>query len=74
LRRRGVDRVIIGGLALDYCVKETALDALDAGFDVLVLEDATRAVEVAPGDAAKAKAALRAAGAQFLTIDDYVSA
>jgi len=73
LRRRGVERVVIGGLTLDYCVKETALDALKAGFDVLVLEDATRAVEAAPGDGARAMAALHAAGAQFLTTDDYVS-
>jgi hypothetical protein len=40
---------------------------------VLVLEDATRAVEAAPGDGARAMAALHAAGAQFLTTDDYVS-
>lgn len=62
LRERGVDTVHIGGLALDYCVKATALDARRAGFDVVVHRDATRAVDVNPGDAERAVAELRKAG------------
>jgi nicotinamidase/pyrazinamidase len=62
LRERGVDTVHIGGLALDYCVKATALDARRAGFDVVVHRDATRAVDVNPGDAERAVAELREAG------------
>jgi nicotinamidase/pyrazinamidase len=66
LRAMGVTRLFIGGLATDYCVRETVLDARKAGFDVVVLEDAVRAVEVQPGDGARALAAMRAAGAEIL--------
>jgi nicotinamidase/pyrazinamidase len=45
LRDRGVKEVHVGGLALDYCVRATALDARRAGFDVVVHEGATRAVD-----------------------------
>ena len=50
LRERGVDRVTIAGLATDYCVKNTALDALREGFAVTVDSAATRGVEVQEGD------------------------
>jgi nicotinamidase/pyrazinamidase len=53
---------VIVGLATDYCVKETALDALRLGYPVTVLEDAVRAVELAPGDGRRALDAVRAAG------------
>ena len=66
LRDRGVDTVDVAGLALDYCVKATALDARRAGFDVIVHRDATRAVEVAPGDGERAVEELRAAGVQVV--------
>src|SRR5205807_10422792 len=62
LRERNVDTVHVAGLALDYCVKATALDARRAGFDVVVHRDATRAVEVQPGDAQRAVEELREAG------------
>jgi nicotinamidase/pyrazinamidase len=62
LRAHDVDTVHVGGLALDYCVKATALDAKRAGFDVIVHLDATRPVEVEPGDGERAVAELRAAG------------
>lgn len=62
LREHGVRRVFVCGLATDYCVKATALDAKAAGFDVVVLEDASAAVNVEPGDEARALDALRAAG------------
>jgi nicotinamidase/pyrazinamidase len=66
LRERGVDAVDVAGLALDYCVKATALDAKRAGFDVTVHRDATRAVEVSPGDGERAVAELRAAGVEVV--------
>ena len=49
LRHQGVRRLVVGGLATDYCVLNTVLDARAAGFEVLVLTDAVRAVEVRPG-------------------------
>jgi nicotinamidase/pyrazinamidase len=63
LRDRGVDRVTIGGLATDYCVKNTALDALRFGFDVTVDRAAVRGVEVEPGDSERALGEMLAAGA-----------
>jgi nicotinamidase/pyrazinamidase len=65
LRERGVDRLFVVGLATDYCVKNTVLDARRLGFDVTVVEDAIRGVEVAPGDSDRAKEEMRAAGAEF---------
>jgi nicotinamidase/pyrazinamidase len=65
LRRRGVGRVVVVGLATDYCVKETALDAVRLGFDTIVLGDLVRAVDLQPGDGQRALAAMRAAGARI---------
>jgi nicotinamidase/pyrazinamidase len=62
LRQQGVRRVFVAGLALDYCVKATCLDAVDAGFEVVVLTDATRPVNVDPGDGDRALAELTAVG------------
>jgi nicotinamidase-related amidase len=62
LREHGVRRVFVCGLATDYCVKATALDAKAAGFDVIVIEDASAAVNVAPGDEQRALDELRTAG------------
>jgi len=55
-------RLFIGGLATDYCVRATALDALAEGFEVVLLEDAIRAVELQPGDGARAIAEIAARG------------
>jgi nicotinamidase/pyrazinamidase len=66
LREHDVDAVDVIGLALDYCVKETALDARRAGFDVTVHRGATRAVEVQPGDGERAVDELRAAGVEVV--------
>jgi nicotinamidase/pyrazinamidase len=63
LRERGIDQVTVVGLATDYCVKNTALDALRAGFQVTVDTDAVRGVEVQPGDSERALDELREAGA-----------
>ena len=62
LRDRGVDHVVIVGLATDYCVKETALDAVRKGFDAEVLTAATRPVDVEPGDGDRALHDLEHAG------------
>ena len=64
LRERGIDEVTVVGLATDYCVRNTALDALRAGYRVRVAADAVRPVEVRPGDGAAALDELRAAGAE----------
>ncbi len=66
LREQGVETVHIGGLALDYCVRATALDAKRLGFDVVVHRDATRPVEVNPGDGERAAQELREAGVQVV--------
>lgn len=63
LGEAGVRRLLIGGLATDYCVLQTARDALAEGFDVLLLDDAVRAVNVHAGDDARAKDEMKAAGA-----------
>jgi nicotinamidase/pyrazinamidase len=70
LREKGVRRVVIGGLATDYCVRATAHDALKEGFEVVVLEDAIRGVEVTPGDCQQAIDELKAAGACFVSSAD----
>lgn len=62
LRSRGTRRVVIVGLATDYCVKATALDAVAAGFDTEVIAGAIRAVDRQPGDGKRALAELAAAG------------
>ena len=62
LRERGVNHVVIAGLATDYCVKETALDAVRKGFDADVITEATRPVEVEPGDGERALRELEQAG------------
>jgi len=54
LKEKGVRRVFVGGLATDYCVKNTVLDALKEGFEVVLLVDAIRGVDVKPGDSKRA--------------------
>ena len=62
LRRRGVRRLWVGGLAEDYCVRATVLDGLWAGFEVRLIADAVRAVDVHPGDGRRALREMREAG------------
>ena len=65
LRDRGVDRLYVGGLATDYCVKHTVLDARSRGFDVVVIEDAVQGIEAEPGDSRRAIEEMKDAGAVF---------
>ena len=65
LRAHGVDHVTIGGIATDYCVKNTALDALRLGFGVTVDREAVRGVEVEAGDSERALDEIRAAGGEI---------
>jgi nicotinamidase/pyrazinamidase len=69
LRHLGVSEVIVAGLATEYCVKATVLDALREGLDVIVARDGIRAVEVEPGDGEKAIREMQEAGARFATVD-----
>ena len=66
LRESRVEEVWIGGLATDYCVKHTVLDALREGFAVKALADAMRPVNVSPNDGAKAIEEMKAAGAEIV--------
>jgi nicotinamidase/pyrazinamidase len=63
LRERGVDRLYVTGLTTDYCVKNSVLDAIREGLDVVVVEDAIRAANVKEGDGDRALEEMRAAGA-----------
>ena len=69
LKNAGVQELIVGGLATDYCVKNTVLDALGRGFKVKAVEDAMRPVELQPGDGERAIEEMRAAGAEIVTTD-----
>lgn len=66
LKERSVSEVYVLGLATDYCVKFTALDARSLGFGTLVVEDGCRGVERSPGDVARAVEEMRAAGVSFV--------
>lgn len=70
LRERGIRRVFIGGVATDYCVKNTTLGALNLGFEAIVLEDAIKGVDVNPGDVEKAVDEMMDRGAVFINIED----
>jgi len=73
LKDRGVDRVFVAGLATDYCVKNTVLDARREGFDVTVVADAIRGIDVEPGDSERAIEVMREAGADFTTSDELLT-
>ncbi len=63
LRDQGIERVWVGGLAQDVCVRATVLDACEAGFETHLIREATRAVDVTPGDGDRALEEMRDAGA-----------
>jgi nicotinamidase/pyrazinamidase len=67
LRERGIERVVVCGLATDYCVLATALDAVRLGFDVELLADAVAAVNLQPTDGERALAEMAEAGVVILS-------
>jgi nicotinamidase/pyrazinamidase len=73
LRERGVDRLAVCGLATDYCVRASAIDACREGFEVTVIEDAVRPVEVEPGDGGRALEEMREAGATIVNSEQLLA-
>jgi len=71
LQRKGTRRVFVGGLATDYCVKNTVLDALRLGFETVLLGDAVQGVDAEPGDSEKAIEDMVKAGAKKATLEDF---
>jgi len=69
LKEQGISRLYISGIATDYCVKATVIDALNNGFAVTLLEDAISGVDLNPGDSARAIDEMIAAGATLEDID-----
>ena len=69
LRHMALDRLYVGGLATDYCVKESVLEALREGFSVTLLTDAIRGVDLKPGDSERAVAEMIGAGAELGTLE-----
>jgi nicotinamidase/pyrazinamidase len=70
LHEQGVEELVVGGLATDYCVKATVLAGLNEGFKVKALKNAMRAVDVNPGDGERAIQEMKAAGAQIVNGDN----
>ena len=70
MQRHGVRYLVVGGLATDYCVRQSVLDALKAGLQVTLVTDAVAGVERKPGDSARALEEMRAAGARFATTEE----
>jgi len=71
LRRLGVRRIFVAGLATDYCVKHTALDALERGFDVVLLLDATKGIGLKDGDIEGSIEQVVKAGGHTASIDQF---
>jgi nicotinamidase/pyrazinamidase len=73
MREHDVDEVYVCGLATDYCVRASTIDACREGFDVTVVKDAVRAVEVNEGDGERAFQDMREAGAEVATSDEILA-
>jgi nicotinamidase/pyrazinamidase len=72
VKKAGVDTVYVCGLATDYCVKYTVLDAISLGFDTHLVKDACRAVNLDSADEVKAIEQMRAAGATITTSEEIL--
>jgi nicotinamidase/pyrazinamidase len=72
LKSHGVNRVYVAGLATDYCVKATALDALKLGYETFVISDAVRAVNLDPQDGKRALEEMKQSGAHLVTSDEIL--
>ena len=73
LEERGVTALVAMGLATDYCVKATVLDALELGYDVALVREGCSAVELSPGDGVRALQQMIQAGARVVSKDEVVS-
>ena len=73
LESQGVTHIAVLGLATDYCVKYTALDALSAGFATTLIIDGCRGVELQPGDCEGALAEMQSAGARLMTSEQWLA-
>jgi len=71
LKTRGIERLVVAGLATEFCVKATVLDAIEMGFEVVVLSDGIAAIEAEFGDAQRALDEMIAAGAEIKTSHDF---
>lgn len=72
LEQRCAEELVVLGLATDYCVKATVLDAIGLGFGVAVIADGCRAVDLVPGDGERALQEMRSAGARVITSAELV--
>jgi len=72
VRERGIQRVWVGGLATEYCVKATVLDALEAGLTVFVIEEGIRGIEAHAGDCEAARREMEQTGAVFVRSSEVV--
>jgi len=73
LKERGIRRLLVGGLATDYCVKETVSDGLKYGFEVFHLDDASKGVNVNLGDSERALQEMVAMGAKRIKLQDLTA-
>ncbi|MFP4027740.1 MAG: nicotinamidase [Candidatus Brocadiia bacterium] len=72
LQDKGVERLWIGGLATDYCVRATVLDACEMAYEVFVIEEAIRGIDVEAGDVDRAHSEMEEAGARFVSNDEVL--
>jgi nicotinamidase/pyrazinamidase len=70
LKKTGIKRLFISGLATDYCIRSTALDGLSERFEVFIISDAVKGVEISPGDSKKALTEMKRAGAVIILEKD----
>ena len=71
LKERGIRHLFVGGLATDYCVRASVLDAIKEGFEVTVLKDAVRGVELKAGDSKKAFEEMMRSGAKEASLETF---
>ncbi|HSW70577.1 MAG TPA: isochorismatase family protein, partial [Gammaproteobacteria bacterium] len=73
LHEQGIEAVYLMGLATDYCVKYSCLDALSEGFQVYLIEDGCRGVDLKPGEVARTLEELQAAGVQLINSNYFTA-
>lgn len=73
LQAAGIQRIFVGGLTTDYCVLNTVKDGIALGYQTFLLADATRAVNVKPGDGQRALDEMARAGATFMCLEDLAA-